>query len=136
MPCLRKELLEAQLRTFRYGALIRCHLSTKAYQKTLHVRDGTKRTIQDIIRVVLDVYNRYEFPFQASKGSVIIAFRYNREAALALRSRAWSDKMYRSRFIGGIVEAFMKKVPEGTICRILKQRLDQTSRLFKEAIRG
>lgn len=136
MPCLRKALFEAKLRDFRYGLLVRCHLSNTVYQELLSIKSHTGRPFQDIIRVILDVYGRYKFPFRLSSGPVVIFFRYDQNAATVFMTMAWKRKVRRSRLIGGIIAAFMRRVPEGKIRMVMKNRLDQSVRFYKEVIRG
>jgi len=137
MPSLQKEVLKAKLmRDFRYGIIARCHLSGHAYRELLSLKEQTRRTYQDIIRIAIDVYDRYRFPTDPSKGRIIIAFRLNKQTALTAETWAWGYGVYRSRFIGGILEGFFSRIPKAEIRKILISRADQAVRLIKEAVRG
>lgn len=136
MPSLQKEVLEAKLSDFRYGNTIRCHLSYPAHQRILSLKAQTGRSYHDIIRIVLESYSRYRFPIEASKGKIVLNFRYGRDMASTVKSWAWGNEVNRSRFIGGVVEGFLSRVPKSELRKILKKRLDQTVRLIKETVCG
>lgn len=134
LSVLQTELLDARLKDYRFGDVVRIALDQLTLSKLNLLSKLSDRSFQDIFRVFLAVYEHQasSFPIKRKQRTQTAVVRLSdREIDLAT-DRAWNAQISRSHLLGSLAEIFFARVPFKTLVLIFREQVDRQIRLQED----